>query len=177
MDMMTMTTPSGFPSRYASRCPACSGQISIGQLIRKGGSGYQHVDCSATAAAPAAQTAPIGPRAITVERVGRRSYLRGDTLAVRGLLRDGGCHWDADARAWWIGSPTEAEALAERARTATAEAAPKKRITHCLGCGGALDHFQQQRGFKFCSSDCVADRKLGGQSGYIGGRWHQGSDD
>lgn len=58
-----------------------------------------------------------------------------------------------------------------------AEAAPKKRITHCVGCGSPLDTFQQRRGFRFCSSDCVAERKLGGQSGYYRGQWHQGDHD
>jgi hypothetical protein len=72
--------------------------------------------------------------AITVERVVRRSYLRGDTLQVRGLLGESGCHWDADQRAWWIGSHE------------TALAPPKKRITNCVGCGSTRDRFQQQRG-------------------------------
>lgn len=49
--------------------------------------------------------------------------------------------------------------------------------TCCVGCGGALDQFQIRRGLKFCSKDCVDDMRLGGQSGYVGGVWHQGSDD
>jgi hypothetical protein len=34
-----------------------------------------------------------------------------------------------------------------------------------------------QHGYKFCSQDCKIDRQMGGQSGYVGGVWHQGSDD
>ena len=124
-----------------------------------------------------ASTTTATSRTITVERVGRRSYLRGDTLPVRGLLREAGCHWDADARAWWIGDDATARQLAAQAATAPAEAAPKKRITHCVGCGCALDRFQQARGYKFCSQDCAIDLKMGGQSGYVNGQWHQGSDD
>jgi hypothetical protein len=84
-------------------------------------------------ASPAPTTTTV--RGITAERVGRRTYLRGDTMPARGLLRDGGCHWDADAKAWWIGDHAAALALVERAKSAPAEAAPPKRITHCVGCG------------------------------------------
>lgn len=170
-------------AQFASRCPICSGPIHPGQEVEwRKGSKAVHVACAGAAAGGTAapvQTAPApaSTRTITVEHIGRRSYLRGDTIAVRGLLGDGGCHWDADERAWWIGDHSAAEALAERAKSAPAEAAPKKRITHCLGCGGALDRYQQQRGYKFCSSDCRIDAKMGGQSGYVNGHWHQGSDD
>lgn len=62
---------------------------------------------------------------------------------------------------------------------APAASAPRarKQITHCVGCGCKLDTFQVRRGFKFCSSECVNDRRLGGMSGYVNGSWHQGSDD
>lgn len=123
-------------------------------------------------------TAPVG-RTVTAERVGRRTYLRGDTMPVRGLLRDGGCHWDADARAWWIGDHSAALALVERASSAPAEAAPRKRIAHCVGCGVTLDAYQVSRGFKFCSTDCSTEARMG--SAWSGrtasGGWHQGSDD
>jgi len=166
-------------AKFASRCPICSGPIHPGQEVEwRKGSKAVHTACAGpdTSGGTAAPTSSKS-RSITVERVGRRSYLRGDTLSVRGLLRDGGCHWDADERAWWIGDHATAEDLARRAEDAPAEAAPKKRITHCLGCGAMLDRFQQQRGYKFCSSDCRIDRQMGGQSGYVNGHWHQGSDD
>lgn len=173
-------------AKFKSVCPCCSKPIRVGERVEwERGSKAMHVACAgkasgdteATDAAADVDSAPA-ERTITVERQGRRSYLRGDTLAVRGLLRSGGCHWDADAKAWWIGSHEAALELAERAKTAEAEAAPAKRRTHCLQCGCSLDRFQQQRGFVFCSGDCAIERKMGsGWSGYVNGAWHQGSDD
>lgn len=168
-------------AKFASRCPACSERIVPGASVEwTKGSPARHADCRAAAAPLAASSAPsvASGRSVTVERVGRRSYLRGDTVAVRGLLRAGGCHWDVESRAWWIGSHDEALALAERARTAAPEAAPKKRITSCVGCGCRLDEYQQRRGMRFCSSECAVEKRMGsGWSGYVNGSWHQGSDD
>ena len=59
----------------------------------------------------------------------------------------------------------------------TVSRATTQRRTCCVGCGGHLDAFQQRRGFKFCSADCANDARLGGQSGWVNGAWHQGSDD
>jgi uncharacterized protein YbjT (DUF2867 family) len=42
--------------------------------------------------------------AITMQAEGRRIYLLGDTYAVRERLREAGAHWDAERKAWWIGS-------------------------------------------------------------------------
>ena len=175
-----MTTTKGttmtITAKYASTCPTCGQGIRPGdQVAWARGEKARHAACAGGAADTS--TAPM-PRSITVERVGRRSYLRGDTLPVRGLLRDGGCHWDVDQRTWWIGSHETALALAERARTAPAEAPPRERITHCVGCRSALDRYQVQHGHKFCSRDCAIERRMGsGWSGYVGGVWHQGSDD
>ncbi len=161
-------------AKFSSTCPSCNQRIQPGERVEwTKGSPAKHVAC----ANPGAAATSADSRNITVDRVGRRSYLRGDTMSVRGVLRSGGCHWDADTKAWWIGNHEEALALAELAKSAPAEAAPKKRITNCVGCGCHLDDFTQRRGFKFCSKDCVNDMRLGGQSGYINGQWHQGSDD
>lgn len=165
-------------AKYPSTCPDCDQAITPGQKVEwERGSKARHASCAGTAPDRGSAPAASSERAITVERVGRRSYLRGDTLSVRGLLRDGGCHWDADRRAWWIGSHEAALALAERAKSAPAEAAPPKRRTTCVGCGLTLDRFQQMRGFKFCSRDCAIDHRMGGMSGYVDGQWHQGSND
>lgn len=162
-------------AKYASVCPDCGKTISPGQQVEwERGRKARHTNCGAVGQAPSAASTS---RTITLTRDGRRTYIGGDTMAVRGVLKDGGCHWDADRKAWWIGDHATAETLAELARTAPAEQAPKRRITNCVGCGGALDRFAQQRGFRFCSKDCANDVKLGGQSGYINGSWHQGSDD
>lgn len=40
----------------------------------------------------------------TIERVGRRAYVRGDTYALRHRLREAGATWDPEERAWWIGT-------------------------------------------------------------------------
>lgn len=47
------------------------------------------------------------------ERVGRRSYMHGDTYEHREALRGAGFHWDAKKRGWWMGSKSEAENVAE----------------------------------------------------------------
>lgn len=52
---------------------------------------------------------------ITLERVGRRTYLRGETFPVKDSIKDAGGHWDADARAWWLGDNAKAEIIAKRA--------------------------------------------------------------
>ena len=52
---------------------------------------------------------------ITVEKQGRRYYLRGDTYAVRNQLRDAGCRFDGAARAWWTGKRDVAERFAGNA--------------------------------------------------------------
>jgi hypothetical protein len=48
--------------------------------------------------------------AITLETVGRRIYLRGDTYSIRDSIRSVGGHWDPDAKAWWLGAGKLAEA-------------------------------------------------------------------
>lgn len=175
------------PNNFPGKCETCSCHVAAraGQAV-KTALGWR-VRCSdhgvgAVAPAPAAQVVSIASaltRSIRVTRDGRRSYIEGDTLSVRGVLRAGGCHWDADRKAWWIGSHETALELAERARTGPAEAAPAKRIERCVQCGCSLDRYQVQHGFKFCSSDCAIERKMG--SGWSGrtasGGWHQGSDD
>jgi len=168
-------------AKYPSTCQACSCPITVGQQIEwTKGSPARHTACGATAGTTVTAAPQSTGRIITVERVGRRSYLRGDTLAVRGLLRAGGCHWDAEARAWWIGSQDAARALAISASTAPTEAAPPRRITHCVNgsCGCELDAYQQARGYRTCSTECSTELRMGsGWSGVVNGAWHQGSDD
>ncbi|MCB9441194.1 MAG: hypothetical protein H6523_13210 [Mycolicibacterium sp.] len=48
---------------------------------------------------------------ITLEKQGRRYYLRGTPYAARDSLRWDGCKWDAEARAWWTGKKDVAESL------------------------------------------------------------------
>ncbi len=51
---------------------------------------------------------------LSISREGRRSYFVGQTFAVKDALRNAGAHWDADKRAWWIGSKDEAAALVQQ---------------------------------------------------------------
>lgn len=55
---------------------------------------------------------------IEIERIGRRSYLRGNTYGIKDALRAAGAHWDAEQRAWWIGSDAKARELAGQASAA-----------------------------------------------------------
>lgn len=40
---------------------------------------------------------------ITVEKEGRRHYIVGNTYPIKDALRDAGCRWDGDRKAWWTG--------------------------------------------------------------------------
>lgn len=169
-------------AKFASTCPQCTMPIPVGAQVEwERGAKARHAVCPGIHADGAQQTeAPQQPRVIELAKDGRRYYITGDTMAVRGLLRGAGCHWDPERRAWWIGSLDKATEIIERAKTAKAEAAPdpaRKRVTACVECGATLDDYQIRRGFKFCSQDCVDERRLGGQSGYINGHWHQGDND
>jgi hypothetical protein len=39
---------------------------------------------------------------VEIAEAGARVWVRGDTYALRGALREAGAHWDPDARAWWV---------------------------------------------------------------------------
>lgn len=66
--------------------------------------------------------------ALTIETAGARCYVLGDTYAIRAQLKEGGAHWDADRKAWWIGAAKRAavEALVAAA-TAVPQGQPAKR--------------------------------------------------
>ena len=51
---------------------------------------------------------------ITLDKIGRRHYLRGTPFAARDLLSANGCNWDPAERAWWTGKADIAEALLAR---------------------------------------------------------------
>lgn len=48
--------------------------------------------------------------AIRLEKQGQRIYLLGDTYGMKDQIKAMGGHWDADRRAWWVGTKKEAEA-------------------------------------------------------------------
>lgn len=41
---------------------------------------------------------------ITLERIGQRVYIVGNTFPVKDQLKKAGCHWDGERRQWWIGA-------------------------------------------------------------------------
>lgn len=55
---------------------------------------------------------------ITVEQIGRRYYLVGNSFPYRDQLRDAGCHWDAGRKAWWTGKREDADDVAARCNKA-----------------------------------------------------------
>lgn len=71
---------------------------------------------------------------ITIESVGRRHYLRGNTYPIKDRLRSAGAKWDPDARAWWTGKREVAEQFAATSAEPPAAAAatterPADRLT------------------------------------------------
>lgn len=50
---------------------------------------------------------------ITIDQQGRRYYLRGNTYPIKRQLREAGCTWDPEARAWWTGKRDVAERFAK----------------------------------------------------------------
>ena len=40
--------------------------------------------------------------AITVETIGRRTYLRGNTYPVKDAIKAMGARWDRDVKGWWM---------------------------------------------------------------------------
>lgn len=47
---------------------------------------------------------------ITIQKQGQRLYLIGDTFPIKDRIKAIGGHWDADKRAWWLGTAKESEA-------------------------------------------------------------------
>lgn len=169
-------------ARFSSVCPACSQKIQPGQPVEWArGQKARHAACDIAGTTPIVASQPATRINVTYETAGARVYVLGDTFKIRGAIKDVGGHWDDERKAWWIGA-TKRETLAAAIASAKPDATPYKpreqRRTSCLECGGPLDRFQQQRGFTFCSRECATERKMGsGWSGYVGGSWHQGSDD
>jgi hypothetical protein len=76
---------------------------------------------------------------LTIESNGRRHYILGNTFPLKGALKDGGAKWDADRRAWWVGSRDKADALVASLSTpAAAPAAPSSTTTQAAPNGDGL---------------------------------------
>jgi len=50
---------------------------------------------------------------ITIEHHGRRHYIVGAPFSARERLKNAGCKWDPERRAWWSGSAEKAAAVVE----------------------------------------------------------------
>ena len=48
---------------------------------------------------------------IKIEKSGRRYYILGDTYPIKDRLRNAGCNWDPDRKAWWTGKQDVADRL------------------------------------------------------------------
>jgi hypothetical protein len=59
---------------------------------------------------------------IITERIGHRTYLRGNTYGVKDLIKAAGGHWDGDEKAWWFGSDERAQEIAAKCATTTPKA-------------------------------------------------------
>jgi len=46
---------------------------------------------------------------MSIEIVGSRLYVTGNTYSIKDRLKSIGCHWDADRKQWWIGKAKQAE--------------------------------------------------------------------
>jgi hypothetical protein len=70
---------------------------------------------------------------ITYEERGRRTYVLGDTYAMKDRLRAAGCRWDPDARAWWSGKRETIVAL-----VAELASAPEAQPAYVPAAGEAM---------------------------------------
>lgn len=70
--------------------------------------------------------------AVTIEKRGRRYYLRGNTFPIKEQLRSAGCKWDPNERAWWTGKKEIANKFSgttPATKSGTKDAAPGQDAT------------------------------------------------
>lgn len=46
---------------------------------------------------------------VTLETIGQRIYVAGNTFPIKDRLKRAGCHWDGDRKQWWIGAAKRSE--------------------------------------------------------------------
>lgn len=63
---------------------------------------------------------------VTIAKAGRRYYIEGNTYAIKDQLRDAGCKWDPQRRAWWTGKQEIADRFAGGEATSSEPQQPKK---------------------------------------------------
>ena len=151
-------------ARYAGTCSACGQAVAVGQDIEweRRSKIVRHADCS-TASQPVQL-----PQAssLTVEVVGPRAYVRGNSYPFRDAIRSVGGHWDAEQKAWWVGA-TKADELRAALASATPAAPEPFRHTKCKQCGARPDRRGWPRIYKsgICS-DCYRDERDEAEMGW-----------
>lgn len=70
---------------------------------------------------------------VTIEQVGRRYYLKGDTYPIKDVLRGAGCRWDARRKQWWTGKKEVAERLASTDHAPAGEAKREEKVEYVAG--------------------------------------------
>jgi hypothetical protein len=70
---------------------------------------------------------------MTISKEGRRYYILGDTYAIKDRLRNAGCKWDPDRRAWWTGKEAVANEFAGAEPAKPAEKPPAGDDTKLVG--------------------------------------------
>lgn len=58
---------------------------------------------------------------ITIEKIGRRHYVTGNTYSIKDQLRAAGCKWDSDKKAWWTSKSEVAEKFSNVSASRPAE--------------------------------------------------------
>jgi len=72
---------------------------------------------------------------VTIDRIGRRSYLRGTPFAAKDAIRAAGAKWDADERSWWVGSADKAAEIVAKIAQAAPQSEDARKAALLAGCG------------------------------------------
>lgn len=120
-------------AKFPSVCPSCHGRIQAGQQIEWAkGEKARHTDCTSSASSVVASVSAIP--AVTLETVGTRVYVRGNSYPIKGAIKSVGGHWDGDEKAWWVGA-TKRDDLEAAIASAKPEERGAYRPSRCKQCG------------------------------------------
>lgn len=75
-----------------------------------------------------------------VEKIGRRFYLRGTPYEAKDRLKEAGCKWDPDQRAWWTSREETARSLLEEISKPTRESGPPTEDPQSTPVAGSARH-------------------------------------
>lgn len=77
---------------------------------------------------------------VTIEKAGRRFYVVGNTYAIKDQLRDAGCKWDGDRKAWWTGKADVAARLSGWVTPTEKSEGEKKDELSRKNCAGQVEY-------------------------------------